>query len=274
MKILLLSSTYDSLTQRLHVELAGRGHEVSFDIASNDLQTSETVLQHKPELIFCPFLESSLSRAIWHRNRCITLHIHTDTDKGPSALDWAIQEQESHCVISAIQISSEMDVGLLWKAETFPLRSVAKSNIYMLELQDAAVKVALETITQAQNINFIPQSLHYTHTDVREQSRPGMTQNDRSIDWEEDSTATILSKIYAADGYPGVADNIRGIDYYIYGATYEDTLRGSPKALIAKRHGAVCRATRDGALWISHLELKTDEPERKNFKLPAATAFS
>jgi putative two-component system protein, hydrogenase maturation factor HypX/HoxX len=273
MKILLLSSTYDSLTQRLHVELADRGHEVVFDIASNDLQTLETVQQHKPELIFCPFLEASLSRAIWHQYRCINLHIHTDTDKGASALDWAIQKQEQHAIVSAIQISSEMNVGALWASCIFQLRNTAKSTIYILELQDAAVKVALKTVEHAQNPSYIPEPLNYAHSDIQNPSRPVMSQHERHINWEEDSTETILNKINAADGYPGVADNIRGIDYYIYGATGEDTLRGSPKALIAKRHGAVCRATRDGAIWLSHLEVKTNDTERKYFKLPASVVF-
>ena len=32
MRILLLASAYNSLTQRVHVELAGRGHEVAVEL--------------------------------------------------------------------------------------------------------------------------------------------------------------------------------------------------------------------------------------------------
>ncbi|WP_394751975.1 enoyl-CoA hydratase-related protein [Crenothrix sp.] len=273
MKILLLSSTYDSLTQRLYVELAQRGHKVAFDIASSDLQTLDAVQQHQPELIFCPSLDTTLSKSIWHRYRCITLHLNTDKNHSASALDWAIQHQEATCTLTAIQISSEMDVCSSWASAIFTLRLATKSSLYLLEVQKAAVDVVLQTIEHTQNPDFIPQKLDYSSATDKAIFQVLMTQADRKIDWDLDSAATIVNKINAGDGYPGVADNIRGIDYYIYGATLEDTLRGSPKALIAKRLGAVCRATIDGAVWLSHLEPKTAETERKYFKLPAAMVF-
>jgi putative two-component system protein, hydrogenase maturation factor HypX/HoxX len=273
MKILLLSSTYDSLSQRLHVELAQRGHEVVFDIAANDLQTIEAIQSYQPALILYPSSDIDLLQSIWHRYRCIALHINVDHDRELSSLDWAIQNREESCTVTAVQISSDMSVGSIWASETFNIRSDTKTSNYVLEVQDASVKVALQVIERAQYPNFIPELLDYNHPHIQARLRPFMTQADRRIDWETDNTATIVSKINAADGYPGVADNIRGIDYYLYGATPEDTLRGSPKALIAKRFGAVCRATCDGAVWISHLEPKNNEAERKNFKLPATTVF-
>ena len=36
MRILLISSAYNSMTQRAHVELADRGHEVSVELALGD----------------------------------------------------------------------------------------------------------------------------------------------------------------------------------------------------------------------------------------------
>jgi putative two-component system protein, hydrogenase maturation factor HypX/HoxX len=36
MKILLLSSVYNGLTQRVHVELLQRGHDVSIEVAINE----------------------------------------------------------------------------------------------------------------------------------------------------------------------------------------------------------------------------------------------
>jgi putative two-component system hydrogenase maturation factor HypX/HoxX len=273
MKILLLSSTYDSLTQRLHIELAEHGHEVAFDITANDLQTLETVNLRQPELILCPSPDANLSKNIWQRYRCITLQISTDNDRGPSCLDWAIQYQEATCSISALQISSGMDIGNIWARATFNTRPTSKSSLYLLEVLETAVKVVLQTIECLQNTTFIPELLDYNDPDAKTRIRPFMLQADRQINWEKDSTVTILNKIRAADGYPGVADNIRGIDYYIYGASEEDTLRGSPKALIAKRFGAVCRATIDGAVWLSHIEPKIDGAERKYFKLPATLVF-
>ena len=49
------------------------------------------------------------------------------------------------------------------------------------------------------------------------------------IDWSVDSTDTIVQKIRAADGYPGVRDTLMETPVYLYGATHEDTLNGRPK---------------------------------------------
>jgi putative two-component system hydrogenase maturation factor HypX/HoxX len=98
--------------------------------------------------------------------------------------------------------------------------------------------------------------------------RPLMRQTDRAINWQLDSTDLILRKLRAADGTPGVADDVRGLRVHCYDAHPEDTLRGAPGEIIAQRDGAICRATRDGALWITHL--KNPQDTDRPFKLPAA----
>jgi putative two-component system hydrogenase maturation factor HypX/HoxX len=55
---------------------------------------------------------------------------------------------------------------------------------------------------------------------------------------------------------------------YLYGAHKEGSLVGRPGQIIAQRHGAICRAAVDGAVWISHLKRKGDHPN-DYFKLPA-----
>jgi putative two-component system hydrogenase maturation factor HypX/HoxX len=77
----------------------------------------------------------------------------------------------------------------------------------------------------------------------------------------------VLRKILAADGVPGVADRILDLPVHLYDAHPEGALRGAPGTFIAQRHGAVCRATVDGAVWITHL--RSLDPAQP-FKLPAA----
>jgi putative two-component system protein, hydrogenase maturation factor HypX/HoxX len=96
----------------------------------------------------------------------------------------------------------------------------------------------------------------------------------------------------AADGTPGVLDTLFGWPCYLYGAHYEDRLKGTPGQLIAQRDGAICIATVDGAIWITHLKPKgqvnaeasrraTEAGERRNagicsvatIKLPATLAL-
>ena len=50
-------------------------------------------------------------------------------------------------------------------------------------------------------------------------------------------------------------------------------LRGQAGEIIAQRTGAICRATVDGAVWITHLKRRDTATER-NFKLPAARALA
>jgi putative two-component system hydrogenase maturation factor HypX/HoxX len=51
-----------------------------------------------------------------------------------------------------------------------------------------------------------------------------------------------------------VADEFCGKKVFLFGAHPEDILKGSPKQIIAKRHGAICVGTKDGAVWISHMK--------------------
>ena len=78
----------------------------------------------------------------------------------------------------------------------------------------------------------------------------------------------MLRRIHAAEGHPGVLDAVDGIPFHLFGAHAERALRGRPGELIAQRHGAVCRATVDGAVWITHLKAPG------SFKLPATRALA
>ena len=95
-----------------------------------------------------------------------------------------------------------------------------------------------------------------------------MTQSDRAIDWHRDPTETIIRRLRAAEGHPGVLDSVEGVDCHLFGAHPESSLRGDPGAIIAQRHGAICRATVDGAVWITHLK-RRDTASQSFFKLPA-----
>ena len=108
----------------------------------------------------------------------------------------------------------------------------------------------------------------YADASVSGRPRPLIRQPDRAIDWSSDSTATVIRRIRAAEGHPGVLDRIGEIEFHLFGVNREDTLRGAPGEIVAQRHGAICRATVDGAVWISHLK------RPGHFKLPATQALA
>lgn len=274
MKILLLSSAYNSLTQRVHVELVQRGHSVSVEIAIDERRMLEGVDLFNPDLIICPYIQQRIPESIWLHNICIVLHPGIKGDRGASSLDWAIQNNESEWGVTAIQATEEMDAGDIWATATFNMRPCAKNGIYALEVTEAAVSAVLQTLGRFDESRFVPEPLDYRKPDVNGRLRPNIKQIDRRIDWQTDPTQTILNKINAADGTPGVLDIILGNDYYLYGGSKELHLTGKPGELLATRSGAICRATIDGAIWLSHLKRKPTDDGKPCIKLPSTLVLA
>ena len=94
MRILFLTHAFNSLTQRLFVELREKGHEVSVEFDVNDSVAIEAVELYHPDLVIAPFLKRAIPAAIWRKTVCFVVHPGIRGDKGPSALDWAITNGE------------------------------------------------------------------------------------------------------------------------------------------------------------------------------------
>ena len=270
MRVLFLATAYNSLTQRAHVELVNRGYEVSIELAVNDEVMVEAVELYQPDLIIAPMLKKVIPQKIWQHYTCIIIHPGIKGDRGPSSLDWAIMTNADYWGITALQASEEMDAGDIWSSLNFQMPpSSSKSSLYRTEVIEAAIQAMVQTIERFEGKDFVPEPLDYSREDVQGCLRPAMKQEVRAIDWASDSVSMILTKIHAADSHPGVLDTIYGEKYYLYGAHEEDTLKGNPGEIIAQRHGAICRAAKDGAVWISHLK-KKKQGTQKFFKLPTA----
>ena len=161
-----------------------------------------------------------------------------------------------------------LDAGDIWATQDFRRRPVSKGRMYRHEVMEAGIAVILTTVKRFASGSYVPEPLDYTRKDVEGRWRPAVPQEARHIDWQNDDVATIIRKIYSADNQPGVLDTILGQEYYLYGAHREGKLLGTPGDIVAKRHGAICRAAVDGAVWISHLRKKSAGGE-KSPKLPA-----
>lgn len=272
MRILLLTHSFNSLTQRLFVELTQRGHDISIEFDINDEVTIEAVALYKPDLIVAPYLRRAIPESIWRNHVCLIVHPGIKGDRGPSALDWAILNGETEWGVTVLQANAEMDAGDVWASINFPMRAARKGSIYRNEVTEAAVKAVLLAIERFECGGFQPEPLDYARPDVHGRLRPLMTQADCAIDWARDDTVTVLRKIRAADGAPGVLDTLFGREVYLYDAHPEDELRGEPGAIIAQRCGAICRTTVDGAVWIGYVKERT--PDGRSFKLPAAMLFA
>ncbi len=277
LRILFLTHAFNSLTQRLYIELHQQGHEVSVEFDINDIVATEAVNLYQPDLIIAPFLKRAIPESIWSKITCLIIHPGIAGDRGPSALDWAILNNETLWGVTVLQANKEMDAGDIWTTQAFMTRHTSKASLYRNEVTEAATIAVLKAVKLFEKGNFIPQPLDYNNTEkcttsrkkqikIKGQLQPLMIQNDRKIHWYEDPTATVLRKIRSADGFPGVRDDIFGREYYLYDAHEEQQLNGKPGELIARCGGAICRATIDGAVWIGHLR---DKQAEHPFKLPA-----
>jgi putative two-component system hydrogenase maturation factor HypX/HoxX len=260
MRILFLTHSFNSLTQRLYCELQARGHEISIEFDIADSVAEEAVALFRPDLIIAPFLKRAIPESIWARHLCLVVHPGVPGDRGPSALDWAIQRGCRKWGITVLQAEAEMDAGPVWAAASFALRSAKKSSIYRNEVTEASVQAVIVAVDRVLAANFSPER-------VAGQANPLMKQLDRAVDWERDSTASILARLNAADGYPGVADLLFGQACHLFDAWPEAILKGVPGALLGRRETAICRATVDGAIWIGHLK------RPGGIKLPATLVF-
>ena len=266
MKILLLTHSFNSLTQRLYAELTALGHELSVEFDIADSVSEEAVALFEPDLILAPFLKRAIPASIWKHRLCWIVHPGIVGDRGPSALDWAIRNGETEWGVTVLQAEAEMDAGPVWATASFPMRRAQKASLYRREVSEAALAAVKEALAKLDR-GETPLPLA-AHPAARGQLRPVMKQADRTIDWQQDDTQTILRKIDAADGFPGVADSLFDQPCHLYDAWPEARLRGMPGDVMARRETALCRATVDGAVWIGHVK------RAEGFKLPATLAFA
>ncbi|WP_329459447.1 hydrogenase maturation protein [Streptomyces sp. NBC_01497] len=272
MRILLVVSAFNSLTQRVLVELRDCGHQLAVQIAFDDDALRKAVQRHRPELILAPMLKSAIPHDVWSAYRCLIVHPGPVGDRGPSSLDWALQEGTRQWGVTVLEAGEVMDGGDVWATVPFSLtEKVAKSDLYRGEVADAAMEAVQLAVERVGSGTYVPTCQSRMAAPGR--TRPYFDQRRRRIDWRADSTATVLRALRAADSQPGVLDELCGAEWFLHGGHPEERLRGRPGELLATRAGAVCRATVDGAVWIPELRARRRPGGPPRVKLPAVLAL-
>jgi putative two-component system hydrogenase maturation factor HypX/HoxX len=245
MNTLLLCTTFNSLTQTIYARLKDKGYNPKV-LYAVDL---DKVHLTKPDIILCPFLKSYLPAQIYQNYPTYILHPAPIGDRGAFSLEYALNQKKWGVVwLRAVE---ELDAGDIYSHDEFKVRDTYKASLYRQEVVCSSLK-SLDTLFQNRYQKQILNPLHEP-----------FTQDIRKIDWQRDNTDTIIKKIYQADSFPGVKDEILGVECYLFGVWREAKFRGSPKEILAKRDGAICLGTNDGAIWITHLK------KPNGFKLPA-----
>jgi putative two-component system protein, hydrogenase maturation factor HypX/HoxX len=269
MRVLLLVSAFNGLSQRVWCALRESGHDVGVVLATSAADMIAGVRAAKPDLILCPYLTHRVPAEVWKHWRTIIIHPGPVGDRGPSSLDWAITDGLPAWGVTALQAEEEMDAGPIWATRTFPLPVAPprKSSLYNGPVADAALECVYEVLEKAADPGFTPVPTDRMPTAVPgSRLRPPMRPADRAFEWD-DRTETILRKIRAADGAPGVRTEVAGLPVYAYDA-HVGLVRGArPGTVLGRRQGAVLVGTGDGSLWLGHL--RAAEPD--GIKLPATT---
>ena len=177
MRILLLTHSFNSLSQRLFVELEAAGHEVSVEFDINDGVTEEAVQLFKPDCLVAPFLKRAIPETVWRRLPCFIVHPGVKGDRGPSALDWAILKGVPRWGVTVLQAEREMDAGPVWATAEFPMREATKSSLYRNEVTEAAVAAVLSALGRFQVGGYVPETPEHFSW------QPAMAQANRAIDW-------------------------------------------------------------------------------------------
>ena len=263
MRILFLTSVHNSLSQRLWIELGERGHDIRVCIAVDDKTMIAAVSREAPDLIIAPMLKIAVPKEIWSRHLCLIVHPGIVGDRGPSSLDWAIANGENSWGVTIVEAAEELDAGAIWASHEFAVKEdpPTKSSLYRGQVTEAAVCGVLEAVARIKLGEFRsgawqPTKLFDAAPHVRGCLRPPMRQADRAIDWMRDNTAMVVRKVRAADSAPGVRGSLLGQTCYFYGVHEEERLQGAPGQVVARRDGAVCIGTIDGAVWITHMKAK------------------
>ena len=286
MRILLLTHSFNSLAQRLFGRLRQLGHSVSVELDIADSVTEEAVTLFKPDVVLAPFLKRRIPESVWAHTVCLVVHPGIPGDRGPSALDWMLMRGDTHWGVTVLQATAELDAGAVWAWEPFVVRpGCSKSSVYRREVTQAAVVAVLRALQrlapgtlQAQNIDQIDLK------PLLNKWIPLLKKEQRRIDWQVDDTASVLRKISAADGFPGVLDALWGQACRLFdahpasAAVVQPFAASTPGELLARRGPALLRRTLDGAVWIGHVRLDNGLPVQadgtQHLKLAATRVFA
>jgi putative two-component system protein, hydrogenase maturation factor HypX/HoxX len=267
-RILLLVSAFNGLTQRLWDALRLRGHDVGVALYTDPDGVFEAAHCAQPDLVLCPYLKQRVPAELWRKWPTVILHPGPVGDQGPSSLDWAILDSAPVWGVTALQAVEELDGGPVWTYRTFPMPDdpPRKSALYGGPVTAAAVACALEVIERAADPSFRPTALADAPRPVAGTGKRGLLkQADRRFDWASDA-ADIVRAIRAADGFPGIRTVLAGHEVSVFDARLGKGV-GRPGEVIGRHRGHLLVAAGRGAVWIGQLK------RIGGVKLPATTVL-
>ena len=180
MKLLLLTTTFNSQTQAIYTKLKDLNHTVSVCFAINEKQMLQEIETFKPKLILCPFLKSYLPASVYENYPTYIFHPAPRGDRGAYSLEYALQEPSKKWGVVVLRANSEYDGGDIYAEASFKVRQTYKASLYRQEVVSASLELLDELFENIENNRATPQILNPIHEPF--------TQAKRAIDWQRDST--------------------------------------------------------------------------------------
>ena len=273
MRILLLCSAFNGLSQRAWIELTETGHDVRVQLATADEAMVRAVAEFDPDLVICPFLRNACPP------RCGRIAARSSSIPARRATEdlppWTGRSRTARPSGESPRCKrwKRWTLGRSGRTRTFPIDAAPprKSRLYNEAVADAAIDLVREVVLKAADRAFVPETVDGTTADVHGRARPMMRQSDRQFSWS-DPSERVLRRIRAADGSPGVRTILCGLPVSVFDAHPGPAGAGEPGAVVARRHGAVLVRTGDGAIWVGHARRVPDDGERF-LKLPAVSVL-
>lgn len=265
MRILIVCHSFNSLSQRLHVDLRELGHVVSVELDIHDDMTRQAVARFKPDLVLAPFLKRAIPADIWRSVLTLIVHPGIRGDKGPDALDWAMLNGQSRWGVTLIEAREDMDAGPVWAWREFPMRAARKSSLYRHEVTEAAVACILEALARLSTGQGPLMEANWGEGRLR----PAVPAERRRIDPLTMTAEEALAVIRASDGSPGAGLFVGAADYRIFDTCLADGLAGAPGDFVGRGEAGLALAFKEGALWIGQARRRG----KGTLKLPAAMVF-
>ncbi len=271
MRILLLVSAFNGLTQRVWCHLTDAGHDVGVELApafATPEELTAAVEEIDPDLILAPFLKHRVPREVWDRWPTVVVHPGPVGDRGPSSLDHAILDGRERWGVTALSAVEEMDAGPVWATATFPMPRVpvAKSALYNGPVADAAMRCVDEVLRKVA-AGEAPVPAEDLEREVPGTGElPLLRRAAFELDWSLPA-AELARRVAAADGAPGAPAVVDGRRVCLFDAVAtSEAPAAEPGSVVGHDGEAVALATGEGTLWVGYA---AELAERRGPKLPA-----
>ena len=134
MKILLLVTAFNSLSQAVFTKLRDEGHSVAVTFAISDAQMQEEIEAFAPELIFAPFLKAFIPVKIYEAYPTYIFHPGPIGDRGSNSLEYALLDDAKRWGVVILRANELYDGGEIVASSEFSVRDTYKASLYRQEV--------------------------------------------------------------------------------------------------------------------------------------------